>query len=426
MAYIDEVDGAMDAIVTTRQLAEVLVRWRRVVLFNLISITLLGVAVSLVLPKRYTSTTTLLPPTQESSLLGAGSILTGALGQFGGLARMAGVGGLTTTSDILAKVLESRAVSERVIRECNLVDVYGVSNMDEALKGLWSATWISVSLEGVVAVSVEADTRERSAEIANSYVKNLDLVNRRTSTSRGRASRIFIEQRLAEVREDLTKAEQSLREFQEKNRTVSLEDEVVEAIKAAAELKAEIVSREVTLGIISQFATSENPQVRQLRTEIDQLQRQLDLMEVGPRSRVNGEGRQSGFGVGSAVPFARVPEVGMELARLTRDLEIQNIIYALLTQQYEEAKIAEARDTPTVQVLDRARPPERKSAPRRTRIVILSMILGAIAGVSLAFFRERIALVEENVGEAAQWAEIGKKLNSSFEILNRSVQRRRR
>jgi tyrosine-protein kinase Etk/Wzc len=94
-------------------------------------------------------------------------------------------------------------------------------------------------------------------------------------------------------------------------------------------------------------------------------------------------------------------------------------------QQFEEAKIAEARDTPTVQVLDHAQPPERKSAPKRSRIVILSVMLGTIAGVSLAFFRERIALVEDNPREARQWADLGRKLNSSFEGLNRSLRRRR-
>ncbi len=424
MANTDQIEGTMDSNVTTRQLVEVLVRWRRIVLFNLICITLLGVVVSLVLPKQYTATATVLPPVQESSLLGAGSLLTGALGQFGGLARMAGVSGLTTTSDILLRVLESRAVCERVIRECGLMDIYGVSSMDEALKILHGETSISVSMEGIVTVSVRAGCSERSAEVANSYVKNLDLVNRLTNTSRGRASRIFIEQRLREVEDDLAESERAMREFQEKNKTVSLEDEVVEAIRAAAELKAEIVGREVALGVLAQFATPENPQVKQLASEIAQLRRQLDLMEIGPKAA--GDSSASGFGVGFSVPFARVPEVGMELARLTRELEIQNAIYALLMQQYEEAKIAEARDTPTVQVLDRAQPPERKSAPRRTRIVILSMMLGTIAGVSLAFFRERIALVEENPREAGQWADIGRKLSSSFEGLNRNLRRRKR
>jgi len=87
-----------------------------------------------------------------------------------------------------------------------------------------------------------------------------------------------------------------------------------------------------------------------------------------------GNSLRKEFGAGFSVPFARLPKISLEYARLLRNLKVQEAIYELLTQQYEQAKIMEAKDTPTVQILDKASPPERKSFPKRGIIIILVFI----------------------------------------------------
>jgi len=88
------------------------------------------------------------------------------------------------------------------------------------------------------------------------------------------------------------------------------------------------------------------------------------------------------------VPFPKVPELGTELARLVRDVKVQETVYTLLTQQYEQAKIAEARDTPVVQVLDKAVPAERKSRPRPFLNTAIAGTLSLFVAIFLAFFLE--------------------------------------
>ncbi len=90
------------------------------------------------------------------------------------------------------------------------------------------------------------------------------------------------------------------------------------------------------------------------------------------------------------MPAAKVPMIGLELARLARDLKVQDTVYMLLTQQLEQVKIAEARDTPGVQVLDHAFPALRKSKPKIKLQMALAGAVSLFLGIFLAFFLEYI------------------------------------
>jgi len=411
----------MDREVNLRDYFKVIVKWRRLIAFNTAVITILTVVISLVLPKKYAAMATLLPPVEQPDLLGAGSLLEAS--GLGGMARMAGLPGAATTSDIFAKILKSRAVMAGVIEKCGLMDEYEAQTMEEALGKLGGVTSVEIYPEGIIAISVEARTAVLAADIANSYVDELDRFNRDVNMTRGKRNRIFIEERLLKVKDDLRAAEESLRVFQELHRTVSLDDEVRAAIEAVGSLKAEVIANEVRLGVLKQYATEENPQVRELGSEITQLNRQLREIEHGPKS----EGSQNTkFGAGFSVPFARLPEVGLELARRMREAKIQETVFELLTQQYEQAKITEARDTPTIQVLDGAVPPDRRSSPQRRKLVMVGFIFSLFAGVGLSFFLEWVEKIQERPGEYKHWTGMGEELKTDMERIKRRFLRRRR
>jgi len=90
------------------------------------------------------------------------------------------------------------------------------------------------------------------------------------------------------------------------------------------------------------------------------------------------------------VPFSQAPALSLELARLTRDLKIQETLFELLTQQYEQYKIEETKDTPTVQVLDKASPPEKKYRPKRANLILIAGIASLIIGIMFSFGLEYI------------------------------------
>jgi tyrosine-protein kinase Etk/Wzc len=414
-----------DNELNAREVFGVLVKWWRVIVFNCVAVGIIAVGVSMVLPFSYTATTTIMPPTEQgmslglSALLGAG----GATAGIGGVARMAGLPGFGTTSDVFAGLLQTRSVMEKVVRRCNLLDHYGLDLLEEAIIALAGDTKIDVSFEGMVTLSFTASSPRLAADVANTYVAELDALNKRTTMTSGKAAKLFVEGRLREVKKDLLAAEESLKVFQERNKTIQLETEVTEAIKALAVLQAEVISRDVQLGILEQFATQDNPQVMSVAAEKKELAKRISELEYGLSSDEKGEPR--GFGAGFGVPFARLPDVGMELARRIREVEIQNAVYTLMTQQYEEAKIMEARDTPTVQIVDVAAVPERRSFPVRKKIVAIGLMLGLLAGLSLAFALEYVDRLSWKPDEREKWSLLYRQLSSDLSLLRREIFKRR-
>ena len=385
-----------------RDYVRVLVKWRKLVVLNILIITGFAVFLSLILPKRYTATATLLPPLETSGFQGLSAMVGG--GYLAGLGRMAGLPGMATTSDIFSAILSSPGVLGRTVTKCDLFGLFKTESLEEAVEQLREKTKIEVSPEGIISISVTTPHPQLAARIANTFVEELDRFNRETAMTIGKRQRIFLEERLSEVKASLASAEGALQEFQENHRTVSLTEELTQAIEAAADLKAEIAAREIQLGVLTQYATEDNPNVKKLRSEIAELKKELHSMEYGGESKSRES--SSGFGAGFAVPFAEIPQVGLQLARLTREATIQAEVYALLTQQYEQAKIEEVKDTPTVQILDRAVPPERRSFPQRRKIVLTAGVLSLFVGVGTAFFFEYLEELRNKPDECKDWGEI--------------------
>ncbi len=177
----------------------------------------------------------------------------------------------------------------------------------------------------------------------------------------------------------MSKAEDSLRKFREQNKAVSLDEQMRASIEGAARLKAEMVTAEIDLRVLRKTMSPSHPQIRALKSKIDEIKKQIDIWEFGDRAEEGDEKKILD------VPFARVPALSMELARLLREVKIQSAVFELLTNQYEQYKIQETRDTPTIQVLDRAIPPERRSRPKRTLLVGLAGILSLVSSVVLVF-----------------------------------------
>jgi uncharacterized protein involved in exopolysaccharide biosynthesis len=201
--------------------------------------------------------------------------------------------------------------------------------------------------------------------------------------------RIFLTEQVARARVGLDTSEQVLKNFQEQNRAIVLQDQTRGAIEAAARLKGEIMAAQVQLQVMQSFATDANPEMVALRRRIDAMNRQLGQMQYGDassRQPIDSNPDRKDF----SVPFSRVPEVGLELARLTRDVKIHETLVTLLTQQVEQARIAEAKDTPVVQVLDRAVPAVRHARPRLLINLLLASIASVVVGVLVAGFVEYV------------------------------------
>ena len=345
--------------------------------------------VSVLLPKIYESTAAVLPQTESKEVGGLATLLTAT-----GATNMAQNLGMnlpglpTSPTDIFVSILKSRIMTDDVIDKFNLMGRYKKKTMVETREKLADRVRITVTKEKLIKVGVEDEDPQMAADIANFYMSNLDRLNRIVNVSKAGQNRIFIERRLAETQETMAKAEEALRDFQMKNKAVAVEAQSKVMIEAAAMIQAQITAQEVQSQVMGTYLSVDNPDLARIRSNIEELKKQLTLMESGK----NGKGMLPGQERLHPAMIS-VPELALQYARLFRQVKVQETLFTLLTSQHEQAKIAEARDTPTVQILDTAVPADKRSRPRILLNVAVAGVLSLIMGVLAAFFLDYRARV---------------------------------
>ncbi len=357
------------------------IKWRRLLILNFFAAAIITFIVASFLPKWYASTASIFPPEKEAASMGLSSSLLGAgLGSF-----LSGSGmslpSFATLSDIYSAVLQSRIVAEGVIDENDLMNIYETESRENALRILAGHLSVNVGPEGIIRVAFEDKDPQHAADIVSSYIKQLNKVNRKIRTSRASATRQFIEERLDQTKVKLDNAENDYRDFQLKNKAISLDDQVRAMIDNLAALQGQLVLADIELGVLKRSFLSTHTKVKQQEAKIAEIKKQIKIFEQGSPDAEDGP---------LSIPLTEAPDLGLELVRLTRSLKIQEAIYELLTQQHEQAKIQEKRDTPTVQVLDYPRVPERKSRPKRATMALLAGMLCFLLTSMTIFFKEFI------------------------------------
>jgi capsule polysaccharide export protein KpsE/RkpR len=213
--------------------------------------------------------------------------------------------------------------------------------------------------------------------MAQAYVDELNRLVSEVSTSSARRERIFIEQRLASVRQDLEDAEKQFSVFASKNATLDLKEQTRATVQSAAELQGQLIAAQSQLQGMEQIYSPNNVRVRAARARIDELQRQLRKMG-GSGSATLADSLKSD----ELYPSIRqLPLLGVEWADLYRRMKIQETVYELLNQQYELTRIEEAKEIPIVNVIDPANFPEKKSWPPRL-LLIFALTALSFAGAS--------------------------------------------
>jgi capsule polysaccharide export protein KpsE/RkpR len=288
------------------------------------------------------------------------------------------IGSMTPNRDVVVSVLKSRIVAEAVVRRFNLQQRYGVPFPADAVRMVQNSTSVAVSKEGLVSLTIEDTDPQLAADAANFFVEEVDRVVGRFGLLEATRQRVFVSEQLVGARRGLVAAEDALRTFQERNRAVVLQEQTRGAIEAGARLRGEIIASEVRLQVMRDFATERDPDLMALRRRVEEMKRQLGQMQhADSRLALTDDTNGMVFGPDISVPLAKLPRVGLELARLTRDFKVQETLVALLLQQFEQARIAEAKDPPLMRVLDPAIPAARHSRPR-LRPALLAAGAGAL------------------------------------------------
>ena len=336
-------------------------------------------------PISYTPEVKILPPDEKSYDGISGLIGTSDLTTFFGFGSSGG------NSQLFAEILKSRTACEYVINKCGLLSYFDTENHQLAAEKLANLIDVVVTKERIIKFSIKLSTppfsrfsdqrdsiRFLSANAANTFVEALDEINRQKLNLRAKKSREYIDQQLVLSKQKMDSSEIQLRDFQERNKTISLPEQLNSAIETAAKIKSEIIFKEIQLNTLELNLQEDSQTLQSLRKELDVLKRTYANIKAGDKLTKD-----------YLLAFEDVPEISLNLARLMREVKIQNEVYLLLQKQYYREKIQENKDIPTIEILDSALPPLRPSSPR----LIYSTFWG---GFSAFLLISIIILITEN------------------------------
>lgn len=362
----------------------ILSTYRKFILIFTAGMTILACVVSLLLPKKYTATTLVMPPSQSGSGSSLLSQLSGS-----GLAAIAGADlGIKSTGETYISLLRSRTVEESMVQRFGLMPRYRCEFMSQALKSLEGTSKITYGTkDGLITISVTDRDAKMAADIANGWVEEYRKLSSHLAITEAARRRLFFQQQLLEAQNSLSVAEENLKKTQQKTGALQIDNQTRYLVQSAATLQADVVAKEVQIKGMTAFATEDNPQVVQARQELAALQAQL--------AKVGG----SDLGSDLMLSKGKVPEAEMEYYRRVREVKYHETIFELLAKQYESAKLDEAREGGIIQVVDAASPPDRKSSPRRMLIVLVVCISSFIVASIVSLLAVSIKSIKSNPEE---------------------------
>jgi len=382
---------------TVADYAAMVRRWWRtaaVIVGAALAITLI---LTLVAKPIYTARASLLPESAGPEASGLASLLMNNVGLVPGLTT-----GPATPGDIAMSLLQSKSLAGAVVDTLDLVHAWNLDDGNAAvaheiaIDKLQKAIRITQDEHTLVKLWVEDTDPARAAAIANAYLDALDRSNQQFTTGSAARTRRFVEGRLKATEGELARAQADLEAFQRKHGALAMDEQTKATIEAVAKLQGEIEALKARRDALK-FSMSERS------SEVGTLAAQIEALQGRVKSLVSSDGTGAGTG-GVLLSLGDVPALAAQYARLYLAVKTQSTVYGMLAQQLEQAKIEEARNTPTVRILDRATPPLYKTRPKRKLNMAVGLVLGCAVAFLVILVLDRMAPREGS--EGARWKEL--------------------
>jgi len=329
-----------------RSLLESALRHRRMVALLTTALIVIAAATAILMPDIYKASVVIVPPQSNS----ASAAMLAQLGNLGALASMDGGLSIKNPNDMQVALMKSRTVEDAMVERFHLQAEYHKRYVSSACKRWEKMTTIENGLkDGLIRVSVTDRNPQRAAELANGWVEEYRKLIASLAVTDAAQRRLFFEREVNEERDALTHAEDNLKDTEQRTGVLELDGQSRALIASAAMLRAQVAAKQVEIRAMREFATNENPDMARAEQELTAMESQLAAMDV-----------DSDHATGDLIaPKGKMTQAGLDYARALREVKFHEAMYELLTRQYEVARVDEARQGSTVQVVDPAIVPDR-------------------------------------------------------------------
>ncbi len=360
----------------------ILFKWKKFLIINLIIVLGIATTISFIIPETFKSTSKIILAPQNSMGLGGISSLMGDNSALSLGAKLFGVS--STNEDLILGLLGSRSIIEKVVNKFDLYEYYEESderNYDRLIKKMSSDLIFEPNEYGMIEISIINKNPTLSAEIANYFVTLADSMNIELGIRSAKNNRIFVESRYNKNVLDLKMAEDSMYTFQKRNGIFAVPEQLEASVKAAAEIEAMLVQREMMLTMLKETSGENSPQYSNLFSEVFILKEKVNELKYSDKLSSTSN---------ILFPFKKVPDLIIKYYRLYRDVEIQSKIMEFTLPMFEQAKVDEQKSMPTVLIIDKAVAPQLKYAPKKAFIIIAFLFIALFIFIPFIFRAEFI------------------------------------
>jgi uncharacterized protein involved in exopolysaccharide biosynthesis len=365
------------------ELVDVLIRLarRKGFIFRVTVLAVIGgIGTSFLLPVKYTSIVKILTPQQVQSAAPLLLMNSGASSSLSALAASStGTLSLRNPNDIYVGLLESRPVADGIIKTFGLSSIYQTKDMTAARLKLKTNTVVTSEKSGMLSVAVVDADKTRAADIANAYVEQLRLLTKNMAVTEASQRRLFYEDQLDRAKDALVNAELSFRQTQQKHGVVQLDAQARAVVGSLAALRAQIDAKQVELQAVRSFSTEVNPNVQLLEQQLATLQAEASKLE-----------QKSGASSSDGLGLQDVAGAGLDYLRAEHEFLYRQTLFDMLLKQYDAAKLDEAKQGTVIQVVEPGIPPDRKSFPKRSIVVLVFLFVGFLSACLYVLGRNTI------------------------------------
>ncbi len=380
------VDGQGEEISLLDLLLVLARHWRLIVLGSGVS-TLLAIVLALHLPNRYTATAVIMPPQKSQS--GAAALLAGQLGALGGV----GAGG--SMAEVLLGLLQAHEVENTLIQRFHLMKQYRVKTWEDAQKILEMKLVATVDKKSTLIKLTYTDNYPiQAAQISNAAVAALEHLLSHLAVTKASQKRVFFEHQVQETQAQLNRDESDLNRIGARAGWIEVYPMAGEVAASNANIRAEIASREVELSALGLSETPNNPDYLRVQQRISSLKAKLMSQPTLDQPK----------------NLKALSPEGTAYLQKYRDVAFEQEVLKLMEQQYETAKVDEAKDYPEIQIIDLAVVPEKPSGPKRLLIAVGGAFVGLFFFVVLAFIIDSM----RHAAEDPEAAEKIRQIKNSF------------
>jgi tyrosine-protein kinase Etk/Wzc len=370
----------------------VILKWKKLVWRTAVSIVALGLVVVALLPNRYAATVVIMPPQS-----GGASSSAAMMAQMAGMGALASAGGglsIKNPNDQQVALLKSRTVEDAVVTRFHLQQAYNRKYLSTTRKRWEQHTEIDSGLkDGLIHLSVTDRDPVRAADLANGWVEEYRRFSATLALTEASQRRLFYERQLTIARDDLARAEEDMKQTEQRTGVIDIEGQDRTMIASAAVLRGQLAAKQVEIRAMREFAADQNPDLQRAQQELVSIEGQLAAMDA-TADRKTGD---------LIAPKGTVTQAGLDYERALREVKYRETIQDLLARQYEGARVDEARQGALVQIVDPAVVPDRPVNLYRVWIALAVAFVSLPLALLTAVFAEGIAILRRSLRESNSW-----------------------